>query len=53
MLKCKVEKCGFTILKNFGIIGALPDVMTKHAVIEVKFPISNKTFMNYINEKKN
>ncbi|KAK4887248.1 hypothetical protein RN001_003519 [Aquatica leii] len=48
MLKCKGEKCGFTILKNFGIIGASPDGITKDAVIEVKYPISNKTFMNYI-----
>ncbi|KAK4886474.1 hypothetical protein RN001_002745 [Aquatica leii] len=39
MLKCKGEKCGFTILKNFGIIGASPDGITKHAVIEVFFDI--------------
>lgn len=50
-IKAKVNSCGFIILKKYGIIGASPDGLTEDAVIEVKCPISNKTFENYRNKK--
>lgn len=49
-LKANIRSCGFTILNKYGIIGASPDGMTDDAVVEVKCPISNKTFQRYINK---
>lgn len=51
-LKVNVKTCGFTILQKCAVIGASPDGMTEDAVIEVKCPISDKTFERYINKNK-
>lgn len=50
-LNVNIHNCGFIILKNYGIIGASPDGVTEDAVVEVKCPISEKSFKRYINVK--
>lgn len=50
-LKTKIENSGFIILEEFGVVGASPDGVTANAVIEIKCPISNKTFKRYVNER--
>lgn len=49
-LKINIQNCGFIIIKDYGVMGASPDGVTEDRVIEIKCPISNKSFKRYINE---
>lgn len=45
-LKVDIKKTGFILIDS--VVGASPDGVTKDFVIEIKCPISAKTFKNYI-----
>lgn len=46
----KINKCGFTIIQAHPIFGASPDGVGKDFIVEIKCPISEETFENYIHE---
>lgn len=50
-LNIKVKQVGLIILKDYGVIGASPDGVTQDSVIEIKCPVSEKSFSRYINYK--
>jgi putative phage-type endonuclease len=46
-LSLRFEKCGIYLLPQHPIFGASPDAITKDYVVEVKCPMSDKTFGTY------
>ena len=44
----KIKKCGFKIVPSHPIFGASPDGIGENYILEIKCPISNQTFKNYL-----
>lgn len=44
----RIKKCGFNVISTHPIFGASPDGIGEDYVVEIKCPISNTTFKDYI-----
>ncbi|XP_046398247.1 uncharacterized protein LOC124165054 [Ischnura elegans] len=49
-LKVRVARVGLLLSPTFPILGASPDGLMDHAVVEVKSPSSSKTFKSYVSD---
>lgn len=50
-MKKSIKKCGVVILEKFPFVAASADGVADDSVFEIKCPISEKTFGNYINNQ--
>ncbi|GBP12685.1 Exonuclease [Eumeta japonica] len=44
----KIKKCGLLLSKEYPMIAGSPDGICEDCIIEIKCPISTKTYKNYI-----
>ena len=47
----KIYKCGFKVIASNPIFGASPDGIGENFVVEIKCPISDKTFCDYLKDE--
>ncbi|CAG9788303.1 unnamed protein product [Diatraea saccharalis] len=48
----RIKKCGLMIAKNYPMLAGSPDGICENSIIEIKCPMSEKTFKNYICDGK-
>lgn len=46
--KISIKPCGLILNKNYPVVGASPDGLTNDYVVEIKCPLKNKNFKNYV-----
>lgn len=47
-----IRKCGLLISKNYPMIAGSPDGICEDSIIEIKCPMTSKTYQNYVNNGK-
>ena len=48
----KIKKCGLMLSQKYPMIAGSPDGICEDSIIEIKCPISTKTYGNYIKDQK-
>lgn len=47
-----IRKCGLLISKNYPMISGSPDGICEDSIIEIKCPMTSKTYQNYVKNGK-